>query len=276
MLKKAMSCSFELNEETFIALKNAGIEAIEISFRPENIESINYKEVESLSKKYGIELWSYHLPFWDYKVSIDAASHDEKVREKTVEVWKKYIKLAGEIGIKKFIAHPSSEPKSEDPEVRAQEIAYSQDTLSKVAEYAQTFGATICVENLPRTCLGRNAEELLKIVSADERLDICFDTNHLLMQDTFEFIDKVHQKIVTLHVSDYDYIDERHWLPGEGKVDWHRLYNKLIEYGYSGAWLYEIGIKTRPNIINRSRELTFEDFTKNANEIFENKPLTLI
>ena len=127
MLKIGLSCSFELNEETFIALKNAGIEAIEISFRPENIESINYKEVEMLSKKYGIELWSYHLPFWDYKVSIDAASHDEKVREKTIEVWKKYIKLASEIGIKKFIAHPSSEPKSEDPEVRAQEIAYSQE-----------------------------------------------------------------------------------------------------------------------------------------------------
>ncbi len=276
MLKKAMSCSFELNEETFIALKKAGIEAIEISFRPENIDSLNYQQVKELAEKYGVELWSYHLPFWWIGATIDAASHDEKVREKTIEVWKKYIKLAGDIGIKKFIAHPSSEPKSEDPEVRAQEIAYSQDTLSKVAEYAQTFGATICVENLPRTCLGRNSKEMLQIVSSHPNLKICFDTNHLLAQDTFEFVDEIHSEIATLHVSDYDYIDERHWLPGEGKVDWHKLYNKLIGYGYSGAWLYEIGIKTRPNIINRSRELTFEDLTRNASEIFEGKDLTLI
>ena len=276
MLKIGLSCSFELNEETFKNLKTAGVDAIEISFRPENIESINYAEVERLSKKYDIELWSFHLPFWDYKIPIDAASHDEKVRNTTVELWKKYIKLAGDIGIKKFIAHPSAEPKSEDSEVRAQEIAYSMDTLSKVAEYALEFGATVCVENLPRTCLGRNSKEMLQIVSAHPNLKICFDTNHLLAQDTFEFVDEIHSKIATLHVSDYDYIDERHWLPGEGNVDWHKLYNKLIGYGYKGTWLYEIGIKTRPNIIKRTRDLTFEDFTRNANEIFSGSPLTLI
>ena len=77
-------------------------------------------------------------------------------------------------------------------------------------------------------------------------------------------------------VSDYDYEDERHWLPGEGKVDWHKLYSKLVGYGYKGTWLYEIGIKTRPNIIKRTRDLTFEDFTRNANEIFSGSPLTLI
>ena len=275
MLEKGLSCSFELTKEVFEGLKKADIKNVELSYRPDDIGNINYQEVSRLSKEYGVNLWSFHLPFWGY-TPIDAASHDEDVRNQTVELWKNYIKLAGEIGIKKFIAHPSAEPKSEDEKIRAKEIEYSMDTLAKVAEYAQTFGAVVCVENLPRTCLGRNAEELLKITSAHPNLKICFDTNHLLMQDTFEFIDLAHEKIATLHVSDYDYVDERHWLPGEGKVDWHKVYNKLISYGYNGAWLYEIGIKTRPNIIKRSRDLTFEDFERNANEIFEGKPLTVI
>ena len=276
MLKKAMSCSFELNEETFIALKNAGIEAIEISYRPEDIDSLNYQEVKELSQKYGVELWSYHLPFWWIGAYIDASSHDKSVRDFSLKLWQNYVKKGAEIGIKRFVVHPSSEPKSQDINERNQEIEYSKQTLSALAKYAKQFGAIICVEDLPRTCLGRDSKELLNIVSAHPNLKICFDTNHLLTEDLLEFVDNACHKIETLHVSDYDFIDERHWLPGEGKIDWQKLYNKLISEGYNGAWLYEIGIKTRPNIINRSRELTFEDFTKNANEIFENKPLTLI
>ena len=276
MLKKGLSCSFELNEETFINLKNAGIDCIEISFRPENIDSLNYQQVKELSKKYGVELWSFHLPFWWIGATIDAASHDKSVRDFSLKLWQNYVKKGAEIGIKRFVVHPSSEPKSQDKNERNQEIEYSKQTLSALAKYAKQFGAIICVEDLPRTCLGRDSKELLNIVSAHENLKICFDTNHLLNEDLLEFVDNAYDKIETLHVSDYDYIDERHWLPGEGKIDWHSLYNKLIDCGYSGPWLYELGIKTRPNIINRSRDLTFEDFVRNANEIFENKNLTLI
>lgn len=276
MLKKGLSCSFELNEETFIKLKNAGIDCIEISFRPENIDSLNYQQVNELSKKYGVELWSFHLPFWWIGATIDAASHDKSVRDFSLKLWQNYVKKGAEIGIKRFVVHPSSEPKSQDINERNQEIEYSKQTLSALAKYAKQFGAIICVEDLPRTCLGRDSKELLNIVSAHENLKICFDTNHLLNEDLLEFVNNTHSKIETLHVSDYDYIDERHWLPGEGKIDWHALYNKLIGYGYTGPWLYELGLKTKPNETTRSRDLTFEDFVRNANEIFENKNLTLI
>ncbi len=76
------------------------------------------------------------------------------------------------------------------------------------------------------------------------------------------------------HVSDYDYIDERHWLPGEGDIPWYDLYNALLEIGYTGAWMYEIGPKC-PNTILRDRDLTCADFARNAKEIFEGKPLTV-
>ena len=52
---------------------------------------------------------------------------------------------------------------------------------------------------------------MLELISADERLVICFDTNHLLSEDPVEFIHKCGHKIVTLHVSDYDFIDEKHF-----------------------------------------------------------------
>ena len=131
------------------------------------------------------------------------------------------------------------------------------------------------MENLPRTCLGKNSEEMLELLSADPTLRICFDTNHLLGQDPVEFVEAVGEKIVTTHVSDYDFIDERHWLAGEGDMDWHRLYDALCRVGYEGAWLYELGFGNTKRIV-RQRPLTCEDFARNAKEIFEGKPITVV
>ena len=103
---------------------------------------------------------------------------------------------------------------------------------------------------------------------------ICFDTNHLFGEDTAEFVRKVGDKLITLHVSDYDFVNERHWLPGEGKIDWQSLLKALNEVGYQGPWLYEIGAKC-PNSILRDRDLTCEDFVRNANELFQGKAPTV-
>ena len=67
--------------------------------------------------------------------------------------------------------------------------------------------------------------------------------------------------------SDYDDINERHWLPGEGKVDWTALYNALREVGYNGVWMYELG-QSCPKTILRDRDLTFPDFYENAMSVF--------
>jgi sugar phosphate isomerase/epimerase len=44
---------------------------------------------------------------------------------------------------------------------------------------------------------------------------VCFDTNHLLKESSEDFARAVGPHIVTLHVSDYDGKDERHWMAGE-------------------------------------------------------------
>ena len=49
--------------------------------------------------------------------------------------------------------------------------------LSRVATEA---GAHLCVEDLPRTCLGNSSAEILELLTADPSLTVCFDTNHLL------------------------------------------------------------------------------------------------
>ena len=83
-------------------------------------------------------------------------------------------------------------------------------------------------------------------------------------------------KIVTTHVSDYDEKNERHWLSGEGVIDWKALKDALIAVGYDGPWLYELGLSGSLPTIDRERRLEYSDFKRNYDEIMSDLPITTI
>lgn len=265
------SCGFSLTENNFEALHNAGISAIEISMPAEAYKDINYKEVEALSRKHEVGLWSYHLPFGPFS-EIDPSSPDSGIRKHTMEYFSDLIKKGADIGIDKFVVHASGEPIS--AKERPERMKYSMQSLAELAEVAAKNGACIAVEDLPRTCLGNSAEDVLRLISVNDKLKVCFDTNHLLEDNNLNFMSRLADKIVTVHVSDYDFVNERHWLPGEGKLDWKAMIAKFREISYNGMWMYEIDLKC-PKTIIRDRDLTFEDFYRNATEIFTGSELTV-
>jgi sugar phosphate isomerase/epimerase len=199
-------------------MQAAGISATEISLTPEMYPILDHKQVEAYAKKYGVELWSYHLPFHPF-TELDPSSLDGEIRKHTLEYFTELIKKGSDIGIDKFIVHPSGERIYD--EERADRMKYSMESMDKLAEIAYQHGAWIAIEDLPRTCLGNTADEVLQLISVNDKLRVCFDTNHLLKDDQIQFMDKLADKIITVHISDYDYVNERHWLPGEGKIDWN-------------------------------------------------------
>ena len=195
------------------------------------------------------------------------------MRDNAIKLYTELIAQAADIGIDKIVIHPSGEPIRQ--EEREDRMNYAMQSLDLLAEIAHKEGAVIAVEDLPRTCLGNTADNMLRLLSANDKLRVCFDTNHLLHDTNLNFMEKVGDQIVTLHVSDYNFIDEQHWLPGEGLVDWQEIYHTLKKIGYQGIWMYELGLQSTPKI-TRTRDLTFEDYVRNANEIFKNQPLTRI
>ena len=275
MLEIGLStCGFTPNEENFIALHSAGIKNVEISVPFNTYPELNHAEIKKAADISGVKLWSYHLPFAGAK-DFDIASLDPEMRKSTLNSLEGYIKLGADIGIDKFVIHPCGEPKSSDGELREEEILRSMESLDYLAELAAREGAVIAVEDLPRSCLGNTAAEVERLISANDKLRVCFDTNHLLTESAPDFVERLGEKIVTVHVSDFDFINERHWLPGEGKLDWQPLYKKLIEKGYRGPWLYEISLEPNPKTMER-RKLNFSDFYNNAVEIFSGKKPTPI
>ena len=263
------TCSSRITEETFSGYSSAGLEFMEISDNIEGYARLNYSELSALPEKYGVKIWSMHLPFGPFTV-LDLSN--PALAEHTVKYYAELIKKGAEIGVDKFVLHPSGEPIKE--EERRLRMETAKASLGALAKIAAKHGAVICVENLPRTCLGKNSEEIAELVSAHPALRVCFDTNHLLSEDPAEFVRKIGDKIATIHVSDYDFVNERHWLPGEGKIDWQAILAALREINYSGVWMYEIELRC-PKTILRDRAFVYEDFSKNAKELFAGEKPTV-
>ncbi len=254
-----------VNEELFRDMAKAGIKHIEISVDKWKSEALDYGKLKEWSDRYGVNLYSFHLPFWPFD-EIDISS--PSLAEKSVEYLCGYIKKASEIGIKLFIIHASGEPIMECD--RPTRMERAKKSLYALCEEAKKYGATIAVEDLPRTCLGRSSSDIFELLSAHPDLKVCFDTNHLLCEKITDFIHRVGDKIVTTHISDYDFNNERHWLPGEGDIDWQELISALESVNYKGAWLYEIGLESS-RTIKRDRRLTCDDFVDNAKALFNGK-----
>ena len=250
--------SLGVPEGIFEAYAEAGICAMEVSLDKDYYENIPWDDICRSAEENGVELWSLHLPFHPFE-KIDVSSTDSAIREYTVAYFSDLIRQAAAADIKTIVIHPSGEPIAEED--RKARMDCAKKSLAKLAEVAAQCGAVIAVENLPRTCLGRDAEDILELISADERLRVCFDTNHLLSQPIKEFIEKVNSKIITIHVSDYDFKNERHWLPGDGKIDWPECVAALKSVGYEGPFMYELRLVPRDNI--KRRVLTYHDFKEN-------------
>lgn len=270
--------SRQLDEKTFAAYKENGISHMEISFGGyDDTVNLDFKEYKRLADKYGITLWSFHLPFMPF-TTIDPAHFDETVRKFTVGYFIELMKEAKrDAGISLFVIHPSGEPIHEDD--RTASFNQLKKSISELVAFADKNEMTLAVENLPRSCLGRNSEDMQKILGIHPSLKMCFDINHAGAEHAPDIIKRFKERIITLHISDYMGKDECHLMPGEGVVDWVETVRSLKAIGYKGPFLYEISrgkeedgviwatetLGTR--LFTRQRFLDYKDIKENFEHI---------
>ena len=220
--------------------KTQGLEYVEVTMNniiakdPKGAPDRAKKLMEDLQQA-GIKVWSVHMPF---SRTLDISVIDDAKRNENIQYMKDAMRMAAVFQPQYIVLHPSSEPIS--PDEREQRLANSHTAIGYLAPIAKEIGAVLCIENLPRTCLGQNGEEMMRLIDGYEDVGICFDTNHLLYQSHSDFLKTIRKgTIKTVHISDYDFSDERHLVPGKGLIDNKALWTSIKENGYEGIMMFE-------------------------------------
>ena len=268
----SVSCVPHPDAALLESFARAGVACAEISMPGRDDADFPYAAFARSARDCGVDVRSFHLPFYTEE-TVDPAALDPDVRRRTAELHAHYLRVGASMGARFAVVHACLEPVADGD--RAERLARAKESMAALAEVGAAEGVTVCVENLPRSCLGNTAAELAEIVSCDPRLRVCFDTNHLLLETHAGFLDRLAPLVATLHVSDYDFRNERHWLPGEGRIDWRALADALDAAGYADAFTYELSFAANPKTVARDRDLTAADLVRNAREIEARAPLTV-
>jgi sugar phosphate isomerase/epimerase len=234
-----------LDRATLVELSDAGFECIEIGMgRIRSADDLavmqeQAKELNKLAEEIGVKIWSIHIP---YGREIDISLIDPVERKEAVEELKRMFSLCEYLHPEKLVVHPSYELSRDiQQDEREKRLEACKESFNVLVKEAAIYGAKIAAECLPRTCLGNTSQEINEILDAVESLEVCCDVNHLLQETTQEFIRRVGSHITSLHISDYDGKDERHWIPMDprGIMNWNEVLDSLVEIGYKGPFLFE-------------------------------------
>ncbi|MEF3305034.1 sugar phosphate isomerase/epimerase family protein [Paenibacillus sp. GYB003] len=232
--------SFSLaNPIDLVAVKEAGLECIELTWQPLRLSDRDVRlacdEVVNKARELGIELWSLHIPFG---TEWDPSSPDAAVRERVVSQVRAVLSSADAWNIRTAVIHPSWEPVP--AEERSRRLEFARQTLGVLSREAAELGVKLAAECLPRTCLGRSADEMDYLLADNPELGVCCDVNHLFQEPPQQFIERLGGRIVTTHISDNDGTDEKHWMPGEGIIAWDEVIEALAKTGYRGPIVHEV------------------------------------
>lgn len=197
-----------------------------------------FTRFREVADKNGLKVWSIHLPFGSGKYDPSSVSEEDgkACREFVLSGLDAARKLGG---YKKVVIHPSYEPI--DPKDRPAKLKAVKKFFKEMAPLVKKkYGVQLLMEDLPRTCLANSSSETLDIINGIPDLGICFDVNHLLGEKTEHFAAKTGKHIASVHMSDYDEVNERHWLPGKGVIAWTKVVHELQKAGYAGPFMFEV------------------------------------
>ena len=214
------------------AFRKSKLHNLELSFTPYTLstpESECSKELtRNLLREKTVFSSSVHLPFYGGGVSWDPSSLDEEERKAVVARISALIRTHADMMAPHVTLHASNEPPLSEHPARMDQVCRSIEELIPLAE---EFHFSINVEYLPRTCVGNCVSELRAVTARfnPEHVGICMDVNHVMdrWREVPGIIAELAPRIRTFHINDYDGVDEMHWFPGQGILDWPAIMGEI-------------------------------------------------
>jgi len=115
---------------------------------------------------------------------------------------------------------------------------YGIDSISRILKIAEELNILIAIENTSRA--DYNQFVLKELPS--QNLGLCYDSSHdwLYNSNQGELLEKSGKRLMAVHLSDNDGQKDRHWLPGEGNIDWEEVTDIFPYRSYNGNITLEV------------------------------------
>ena len=182
----------------------------------------------------GIEMPNWHLvqesPFQETAAASQAA----------VDRMKRSMDRGSTIGAKNHVLHWHHRFRDRGYDARWRDI------VDQWADHAASLGIRLLMETVPdkpsneRYVCSSEISEFVRRYPPDV-LSICIDVNHSNLQEELpDVVRVVGDRLVSLHVSDNDGHSEKHWLPGQGVIDYPSLIQSLGATRFDGLFVLEV------------------------------------
>lgn len=176
-----------------------------------------------------------HGPFW----GLDIANLDPILRKATSKRLLQGLDAAEQVGATHMVIHSPVEPWMHrhimhDNTLRTQVIGVMRETLAPVLEKAESIGCCLVMENI-RDLEPRLQVELIHAMNSDA-IRMSIDIGHTFIMQRQNgaptpdrFVAEAGNLLEHVHIQDTDGFLDRHWLAGQGDINFEALFEELAK-----------------------------------------------
>lgn len=206
-------------EERLKLIKEANFDNVMLWWEDETYPQFkDKKNFVTLAKEYGLGVDNIHLPYEDCnKFWSDSTTE----RNQYVDSVLKWLEECKESGADKAVMHTNRGSISN--------LSYTNGykSFEKIVLFAEDIRIKVAVENVKKF---EFTDFILKEFKSNY-LGFCYDSSHDFIngESKGEILKKWKDRLFCVHLSDNDGLDDRHWLPKKGHVDFKVIINIIKE-----------------------------------------------
>ena len=209
-------------------------------------------KIKAEADKYGITFGQMHAPFPLFVPKSPQGSANVK------EDVAKCIAACSRIGCPRIVIHPIFDGSARFPSMtKEEEMKVNMEYYSSLIPLLKEHNVICCLENMwgqdwkskkIYTAICSDINETIRYIDelnaiAGERcFGFCLDIGHLLLlgQDPCYWIERLGERLETLHTHDNNGVNDEHIIPYMGCANWDRFVLGLRKIGYKGNLSFEV------------------------------------
>ena len=208
--------------------------------------------LKEAAKSYSLE-YSLHAPFAD----INIASPSKTMLCASIKRLKESMAYANALDAKVWVFHPGAKTGISQFYPGA-DWKQNNESIRELYRVAEEYGVNIALENLPAKYyfFMSKPEDFLRFYrETNLPIGIVMDVGHAHLEGQIEpFFNMLADKIVHIHASDNNGLDDQHLGIGEGKIDYNWFQQTLKKMGYDKSVIIE-SMTNVPQSIQKLKQL---------------------